>query len=158
MPTTIYKLTNKITGKSYIGKTKHKIATRVAQHNYHAIKIEKRHSKLNDAIEKYGIDEFTVDILDNSHNEEYYIEKFDTFHSGYNSTSDGKQGSGQGAVIFKIKCNRTKLWWVTSPCGAIFWISNLAKLGRDAGLDRGILYHVANGRYTSYRGWKVERV
>jgi group I intron endonuclease len=56
----IYKITNNINGKMYIGKTKN-IEKRLKQH----INSSKRKkTKLYCAINKYGFNNFTIDIID----------------------------------------------------------------------------------------------
>lgn len=93
----IYKLTCKTSGLSYIGQTKHTSKYRWNQHIWEAKHPEVSQSrKLNNAICKYGIDDFIIeDVLecDESeldHWEIVFIEKFQTFENGYNLTKGGK--------------------------------------------------------------------
>ena len=94
----IYKFTNKITNQSYIGKT-FNLSLRYKNH------IEGRGytSKFNKALKTYGIESFTFEVLieirsSNYDNlnvilfalEKYYIRKFDSYYSGYNSTKGGE--------------------------------------------------------------------
>lgn len=83
----IYKITNRINGKAYIGQTTQTIQERWMSHIY-------GHSKcfrLKSAIRKYGKDSFTVEIVDSASNfvelgfkEILWIIKEDTFNKGYN--------------------------------------------------------------------------
>jgi group I intron endonuclease len=87
----IYKYTNKINGKSYIGQTTRTIEERL-QSGYSA--------KFKNAITKYGLESFELSIIEEnvlveslSSKEIYWINHYDSFKSGYNSTLGG-DGSG----------------------------------------------------------------
>lgn len=60
----IYKITNKINGKVYIGKTIHSIETRWNQHIYESKKQRYECRPLYDAFNKYGIENFTIEEID----------------------------------------------------------------------------------------------
>lgn len=95
----IYKITNKVNGKMYIGQTKTSIEERMRKH-YSDAKWEKGVTGVDAAIRKYGEDNFQVDIICECDNEElndlevFYIEKYDTFNTpkGYNLTPGGQSG------------------------------------------------------------------
>lgn len=83
--------TNKINGKRYIGQTARDVEERHRQHLY-------QHDTYFDrALDKYGANNFSLEILhDNVYDieelnqlEEYYINKYDTFESGYNLNRGG---------------------------------------------------------------------
>lgn len=86
----IYKITNKVNGKSYIGKTRYTLEFRWRQH-IHC----KDNVYFHKAIRKYGIDNFSPEILeecdlkDIDSKEIYYIAKYNTFEDGYNLTRGG---------------------------------------------------------------------
>lgn len=86
----IYKVTNKVTGKSYIGQTRNSIEFRWRQH-YKA----KDNKYFHRAIQKYGVDNFEVTTLECcdfeqlNEREIYYISKYNTFQNGYNLTKGG---------------------------------------------------------------------
>jgi len=93
----IYKHTNKINGKSYIGKTKNKVDYRLNQH------IRSSNNGSNNvfhrALRKYGIDNFETSILEDNISdenidirEEYWIKYYNTFNNGYNMTIGGDGG------------------------------------------------------------------
>ena len=93
----VYKITNKINGKSYIGVTTNSIAHRWAQHCRLAKSGCQR--ALYRAIRKYGQENFIRECIDNTitsldelyQKEQEYIKKYNTFDSihGYNLTSGG---------------------------------------------------------------------
>lgn len=99
----IYKLTCTITGKVYIGKTID-INRRMVQHS----KVTPKYSHhLANAIKKYGINNFKEEIIFEveaedraalntalSNAEQLYIEQYDSYRNGYNSTIGGEGTSG----------------------------------------------------------------
>lgn len=98
----IYKATNQLTGKSYIGQTNQSIQTRKTEHKYNA-KNNIYCSYFHRSIRKYGWDNFQWEVLcecasreEMNEKEMYYIKELDTFGSnGYNLTfgGDGQNGS-----------------------------------------------------------------
>lgn len=60
---TVYKHTNKINGKSYIGITSRKPEQRWGKNGINYGSVNKTHGCFYDAILKYGWDNFTHDIL-----------------------------------------------------------------------------------------------
>ena len=92
----IYKITNQVNGKMYIGKTEDTIEKRFKDHckDYTRRKYEKR--PLYDAMNKYGIENFIIEEVeyvalneDLAEREQYWIEYYDTFYNGYNATKGG---------------------------------------------------------------------
>lgn len=96
---TIYKHTNTITNKSYIGLTKYTVEKRFNRHKKDAFRY--RYGKLPNsafynAIRKYGTDCWASEILEENLSyeeaniqEQYYIKHFNTYANGYNSTIGG---------------------------------------------------------------------
>lgn len=86
----IYKITDKVTGKSYIGQTRKSVEFRWRQH-----KNSKDYRDLHKAIQKYGEENFSVETLKECDVDEldkweiYYISKYNTFENGYNMTKGG---------------------------------------------------------------------
>lgn len=94
----IYKITNNVNGKFYIGKTEYDDPyKRYTEHIRESKKNRSKESKraIYRAIRKYGIDNFSFDILeesyglDNCEREKYYIKLYDTYRNGYNETLGG---------------------------------------------------------------------
>lgn len=93
----IYKVTNKVNGKMYIGQTTRKIEQRWKQHVYSAYKdspFDKGPFHL--AIKKYGAEAFVVEQVEKckdeclNERETYWIKYYDTFNCGYNVTIGGE--------------------------------------------------------------------
>jgi len=90
----VYKATNKVNGKVYIGITIRTLKERMDQHLYqskHGVKY-----KFQNALNKYGIDCFEWDVVDSANSidelknlEMKYIRQYDSFNNGYNSTRGG---------------------------------------------------------------------
>ena len=103
----IYKITNKINNKIYIGKTLHSIEQRWKQHcsDYKRERCEKR--PLYSAMNKYGIENFFIEEIEQceesvlSEREKYWIEYYGSFKYGYNATigGDGKAYIDREKVI-----------------------------------------------------------
>ena len=86
----IYKITNDINGKIYIGKTNRSIKERFAEHckNYSIQNYEKR--PLYAAMHKYGTEHFHIEQIEETdtpeEREKYWIEYYGSFKYGYNAT------------------------------------------------------------------------
>jgi len=91
----IYKITNKKTGKSYIGQS-NDIERRFKEHQQ---KGASSRIPLDVAIQKYGKDAFDYEIIEEctlsqlNEKEEYYIQLYDTKNNGYNCNNGGNQQS-----------------------------------------------------------------
>ena len=97
---TIYKITNLINGKAYIGQTCQKVETRWAEHKRGKTSTN---SPLKRAIEKYGWDNFSKEVIDTAdtleealEKEIYWIEYYKTCvlvygkEAGYNLSRGGE--------------------------------------------------------------------
>lgn len=89
----IYKATNKINNKCYIGQTKTTLKVRISNHK------RCKNTYFSKAIQKYGIENFRWTILeicmdqdDLNEKEKYYISLFDSINQdkGYNLTTGGE--------------------------------------------------------------------
>lgn len=94
----IYKITNKVNGKIYIGKTVLSIQKRWQQHCSDCGKEDKGKRPLYSAMRKYGVENFYIEQVEEcseeilSDRERYWIEYYGSFKNGYNATlgGDGK--------------------------------------------------------------------
>lgn len=92
----IYVITNDINGKQYIGKTNFSIERRFQEHIYDSMRKRCNNRPLYAAMNKYGIEHFSISILEECSAEEsadreiYWIDKLCTYgHTGYNATKGG---------------------------------------------------------------------
>lgn len=130
----IYKITNKINGKSYIGQTSQKVEDRW---NEHKRGKTSKNSPLKRAIEKYGWDNFTKEVIDTAETFEeaaekeiYWIEYYKTCilvhgkNCGYN-LSRGGEG------VFVITPEQEKI-------AVALWNNkrSLTEIGKELQIDR----------------------
>lgn len=98
----IYKITNIINGKCYIGQSIY-LKKRLKRHL--SYKSHKDNLALYKAFNKYGVDKFTIEILETIDTEKcdnikseldkleiFYIKKYNSYISGYNQTLGGDAG------------------------------------------------------------------
>lgn len=122
----IYKITNDINNKIYIGKTLLSIQERFKEHcrDYKREKNEKR--PLYNAMNKYGIKHFSIEKIEEcnpniiNEREKYWIEYYGSFKYGYNATLGGdgvpyldydliislwKQGKNIQEIVKLVNCH-----------------------------------------------------
>ncbi len=91
----IYKATNKINNKVYIGQTAVSLKARIYQHKSDAMN-RNNNNNFHNALLKHGMENFSWEIIDLAkYRDELdsleikYIEKYDAYRNGYNSTYGG---------------------------------------------------------------------
>lgn len=118
----IYKITNKLNNKFYIGQTIHTVEARWKRH------IEDAMNGLNThfakAIRKYGYQNFEFEVIDTANNsdeltekEYYWINYYDAINKGYNETASKLKCGGNTYLsktpeemkLIKNKIRQTKL-------------------------------------------------
>lgn len=100
----IYIIRNTVNDKVYVGQTTMTVRERFMVHMKPSNEKRKRTYKLYDAVHKYGRDCFYVETLEENvpldelnQKEIEYIDKFDSYKNGYNSTP-----GGDGRVFNKV--------------------------------------------------------
>lgn len=99
MKGSIYKITNDINDKVYVGKTLLSIEERFKKHKQDCQRTRCEKRPLYNAMNKYGVEHFQISLIEEcpieilSEREKYWIKELDTYHNGYNATlgGDGKQ-------------------------------------------------------------------
>ena len=94
----IYKITNDINEKVYIGKTCNSIQKRFKEHCKDSSRLKLERRPLYSAMRKYGTDKFHIEAIEEcaynvaGEREQYWIEFYDSYKNGYNATlgGDGK--------------------------------------------------------------------
>lgn len=106
----IYKVTNKVNGKSYIGQTRYTLEFRWRQHLH-----KKDNVYFHNAIKKYGAENFSLEVLEEcdvdklNSREIFYIAKYNTFENGYNLTLGG---DGNRRLILDDKYEEIKAMYL----------------------------------------------
>lgn len=91
----IYKITNQLNGKIYIGQSV-RPNQRWLQHQSE-VKMGRSNTLLYNSMRKYGIENFTFEVIEECQNEElnereiYWISYYDSFQNGYNMTPGGSE-------------------------------------------------------------------
>ena len=90
----VYKITNQINGKVYIGQTRRTVKERMDEH-YRDYTTERYWDKpLYIAMRKYGIQNFSVETIEETDEPEtremFWVEQYRSFKNGYNATMGGK--------------------------------------------------------------------
>lgn len=92
----IYKITNTLNNKVYIGQTVKTVEKRFQQHKNNSNKSYFSQIVLYKAFNKYGINNFTCEEIEQVPNEllddreKYWIEYYNSYFEGYNSTLGGR--------------------------------------------------------------------
>ena len=139
----IYKYENKINGHIYIGQSTN-IEKRYQQHLYDSKKRPELGTGIDVAINKYGIENFTFEIIELcdikslDEKERYWIKKYDSFNNGYNRTPGGSslKGEEHGRAILTEK----EVWEIRELYGKRVKRGDVFKLFKDTGItERGFL-------------------
>lgn len=91
----IYKIVNKVNHKIYIGCTINSLEKRFYEHLYRCFKTDYK-SKLYNSIKKYGVENFVIELVEECdldilyETEMKYVQKFDSYNNGLNSTYGGE--------------------------------------------------------------------
>jgi group I intron endonuclease len=115
----VYKATNKINGKVYIGATTKSIKERIAHHIKDAFRNDRPKRYFQEALMKYGPDNFQFEEIDHAKTKEEMYQKEDEWIAHYNSTDDrygynlntgGISGKKQESTKHKIGITTSKRW------------------------------------------------
>lgn len=117
----IYKITNQVNKKIYVGQTKQTIRRRFRGHKQAAKDNKKSSYKLYNAMNKYGADKFSIEVIETvqastvselksllNEREIYWIKQYDSYNSGYNSNLGGSAPVTGEKAAMKISKSRDK--------------------------------------------------
>tara|TARA_R110000868_G_scaffold348034_1_gene608969 strand:+ start:364 stop:942 length:579 start_codon:yes stop_codon:yes gene_type:complete len=171
------------TGKKYIGKTERNVEDRLRQHKSLVKKGIRR--KFYNAVRKYGWEKFIFGIVDECDSdcinlmETKWIETYNTFHNGYNSTLGGEGSIGavrsqetRNKVSKKMKNrvlseehknnisksqlgrehkDKQKQYKITFTDGRVEYICGIVRWCRNNGYYAQGLYRYLSGERSKYR-------
>jgi group I intron endonuclease len=111
----IYKITNKVNNKIYIGQTIKALEYRFYHHIYDSV-VKKQPTRIGRAIRKYGPENFSAEIIEKTNKlderEKFYIDKYKTTGlNGYNIKIGGNGGPHDRTTKRKISKANTKRVW-----------------------------------------------
>lgn len=96
----VYKITNTVNNKIYVGQTTDSLNTRFNRHKGYQLNMD-YNSKLHRAMKKYGTDKFSIHLIEECKNQEeltkreyYWINKLNTINEGYNINNSGLKCGG----------------------------------------------------------------
>lgn len=129
----IYKIINDINDKIYIGKTEFSIETRFKEHCCDAFREHYGKRPLYNAMRKYGIEHFHIELIEETNEaeerEKFWIKFYNSYYDGYNATFGGE---GKPLIDYDLIL---ELWNKNKMCTEIANIT-----GHDAGQISKILH------------------
>lgn len=103
----IYKITNRINGKVYVGQTVKTLKERFQKHCWSTTEKDNYHLNMaiKKAIKKYGKENFTIELIEEveqnklDEREVYWISFYDSYKKGYNCTLGGQNGATRETIL-----------------------------------------------------------
>lgn len=133
----IYKITNKINGKVYVGQTIKPVEKRFSQHRHNYDKPYFEHLVLYKAFKKYGLENFVfeeIESVDDSlldEREKYWISFYNSYYDGYNSTLGGRTVS-----LYS--------WDIDDIVEKYMTLKSARKVAAEIGCDHSTIDHILN--------------
>ena len=104
----IYSINNRVNDKRYIGQTTRPIDTRWNEHLRDIHNFQRNNNKLYRAMNKHGVQNFYIEVLEDDipnnllgEKEKHYINLFNSYYEGYNSTFGGEGTSEVDIYLLK---------------------------------------------------------
>lgn len=157
----IYKITNKVNGKIYIGLTKNSLKDRWRGHLNRAKNNSERNVYLYNSINFYGKENFSIEKIDVAESnfelnekEKYWAEYYNSYApNGMNIALCGNNAKKSKESILKI----AKHYKLFSPLNELYQIHNLSDFCIEQGLDKCHMYKVATGKRDAHKGWSLKK-
>ena len=141
----IYKVTNKINNKVYIGQTIQTLSQRRNKHYYKANNEANINTHFINALRKYSKESFSWEIIDQANNqqeldskEKYWIQYYNSINDGYN-TKDG----GETIIVtdkFLESCGSHPFYAFDLKGNKLGEFLNQREFARDHKMSKGDIY------------------
>lgn len=156
----IYKITNDINDKVYIGKTLSSIEKRFQEHKKDSSRPHMENRPLYRAMNKYGYDHFQIELVEESsietlsQREEYWIDFYNSYENGYNATKggDGKQLYDYEAIVEGFLSGKlmnelaVEFECCVDTISAALYLANIdPRLNADKKVSKGIVAKTMSG-------------
>jgi hypothetical protein len=168
----VYKITNIVNGKIYVGQTKNNFSRRYdSKENWW--KSSKINDYLKNSIKKYGPENFSIEILQDGIEslekldeiEIEYIKKFNSlFPNGYNYSTGGqkrrfltsdKEFRVKLSLSRRKKASQSNFVLKNNKTGIIHSINNMAEFCREQGISDSLISAVLYGRRKKHKEWSL---
>lgn len=157
----IYKITNTVNGKAYIGQTIRTFYERYRIKWWNRIENQ----PLERAVKKYGVDNFCIEILEHGKSQEeldrleiFYIDRFNTLSpKGYNLHSGGRNHIPANAVIKRQRktIEKKSKEHILVKDGQQFVFKNISQFAQENGLRSSTLCALLKGIFRCYKGFHL---
>jgi group I intron endonuclease len=151
----IYKITNNMNDKCYIGQTIKTIEDRISNHKQSAKRGE--NTKFYNAIRKYGWDNFSIEVIATTDTQEtldeletYFIKKYDSVNNGYNMSYGGEINPMNSPEVVEKHKKRMQSPEVRAKISA----SMKARIAAQGGISDEHRKHVSEGLKKFYADGK----
>jgi group I intron endonuclease len=138
----IYKITNLVNGKIYVGQTTKSLKERFQRHCWGTTEKDSYHLNMaiKKAIKKYGKNNFTIELIEEvetdklDEREVYWISYYDSYNKGYNCTIGGQNGATR----------HTKLSWTeeNEVIEAKYLGFSIAEIEKAYNIDRTTVHNI----------------
>ena len=150
----IYKFTNKINGKIYIGQSIDINARKRSHINDAYCKGKDSNCPFHQAIIKYGENGFNFEIIEEcpkellNEREKYWIQYYNSYHNGYNASPGGdncgERSDGRALLLYDLEGNFVKETY------------NIASTARELGVGYQTVYQLLQGARKSTKGFQIK--
>lgn len=150
----IYKITNDINNKVYIGQTIRSLSQRWSEHKHSACHLKNNSNYLYNAMNCYGIEHFKIELIEECENsllnnrEKYWIQYFDSLYNGYNATPGGEScPPSRSKPVDQIDINTNQV---------IHTFKNAREVERELGIANQYVSDACNYKKSIVNGYKWE--
>lgn len=154
----VYRITNKLNGKSYVGQTRRSLEIRWKYHVADALR-RRTDMMISRAIFKHGVENFSVEILeecvdeDLNETEKKWILELGTYGNGYNLTQGGEGTSG---FVFSEESRKKMSEKAKARGVSAEVIEKVAQSNRGRKLSTDQLANRIGKKRGPYKGWSDE--